>query len=538
MSLLSVVLKVRRRKTLGYAVAILTSALALWVRMQLGPNFEGFPYLTFFPAVLFTALVGGLGPGLIAAILSGLLAQYFLIPPIHSLEIRGISEWIAMGLYGAIAASMVGLVHGITLAYEAHRSAEQRLAEVNAALEQRVVERTAELRAEVEERLAAESQVRQLQKMDAVGQLTGGVAHDFNNMLAIVIGSLELAKVRAEVQPDERITRYINAAQEGAQRAALLTARLMAFARQQPLAPQAVDVNKLVQGMSELLRRTLGEPIRIEAHLATRIWHCFADVSQLENALVNLCINARDAMPGGGRLTIETANVELGAEGRQRTGLPAGQYVQIVVADSGTGMSPGTVEKAFDPFYTTKGVGKGTGLGLSQVYGYLRQSGGTALIRSEVGVGTAIELYLPRFVGQSDHEGPGPSPDRPARATEGHVVLVVEDEPQVRQMAVDALAELGYDALPAASADEALAHLQQRARIDLLLTDVMMPGVSGPALAAQASTLRPGMKVLYMSGFAPELLAGTHLSAGVKLLPKPFTISQLAAKVSEAITRP
>jgi len=384
-----------------------------------------------------------------------------------------------------------------------------------------------------QQRLAeAEDALRQAQKMEAVGQLTGGIAHDFNNMLAVVIGSLDLLGRRLD-QDDTRSHRYVDAAQEGARRAATLTQRLLAFSRQQPLKPEAVDANKLVAGMSDLLRHSIGGDVRLETVLAGGLWRVHADPNQLENVILNLAINARDAMPNGGRVTIETANCHLDARYvNAHLGIPEGQYVMIAVTDTGTGMPPEVVAKAFDPFFTTKEVGKGTGLGLSQVYGFVKQSGGHVKIYSEPGEGTTIKVYLPRLVGARDVApeeklfGDLPLGER------DEVVLVVEDEPAVRQFSVDALTELGYRVVEADGAAKALQLLDAHPEITLMFTDIVMPEVNGAKLSEQARSRRPDLKVLFTTGYTRNAVVHNGvLDAGVQLIGKPYTIEELAARV-------
>ncbi len=393
------------------------------------------------------------------------------------------------------------------------------------------------LRREIDAREIAEGQVRQMQKMESIGQLTGGIAHDFNNMLAIVIGSLDLAKRRIEADPD-RAGKCIDNAREGAERAAALTARLLAFSRQQPLAPVALDANRLVGGMSELLRRTLGEQVAVETVLAGGLWRTYSDPGQLENAILNLAVNARDAMADGGKLTIETNNAHLDdAYARAQNEVEPGQYVSICVSDTGTGMSSATIERAFDPFFTTKEVGKGTGLGLSQVFGFVKQSGGHVAIYSEPGEGTTVKLYLPRFAGAAAAaveraEAPLPLPE--GRADE--IILVVEDEQRVRHFSVDALRELGYTAISAGNAAEALTLLSDNPAISLLFTDIVMPEMNGRRLADEARARRPELKILYTTGYTRNAVVHNGmLDAGVAFLPKPFTIAQLAIKVREVL---
>jgi nitrogen-specific signal transduction histidine kinase/CheY-like chemotaxis protein len=392
----------------------------------------------------------------------------------------------------------------------------------------------AELKAEGGHRFAAEAQVRQMQKTEALGQLTGGIAHDFNNMLSVIVGSLDLARRRMTTDVP-RAQDYMDQALDAAQRAASLTARLLAFARAQPLSPAACDPNTLVGGMSEILRQTLGEETRLETVLAGGLWGVFIDPSQLENGILNLCVNARDAMPSGGRLTIDTSNAHLDeAYAVDHPDVTAGQYVVISVTDTGEGMSAEVAERAYDPFYTTKPVGRGTGLGLSQVYGFMKQSGGHVKIYSEVGRGTTIKLYLPRWMGAAAAAvGARRSPER-MNARGDEVVLVAEDDPRVRAITVSALEEFGYIVLQAADGAEALALLDDT--VDLLFTDVVMPGMDGPQLAEEALRRRPTLKVLYTTGYARNAVVhnGT-LAGGLPVLPKPFTMDQLAAKVAEVL---
>ncbi|HVJ41827.1 MAG TPA: ATP-binding protein [Dongiaceae bacterium] len=394
-----------------------------------------------------------------------------------------------------------------------------------------------ELRAEIDQREKAEGQIRQMQKLDAIGQLTGGLAHDFNNMLSIVIGSLSMMK-RRMARGEFDIERYIDTALEGAQRAATLTQRLLAFARQQPLAPQTIDANRFVSGMSDLLRRTLTEAVQVETVLAGGLWKTRADPSQLESAVLNLAVNARDAMPNGGRLTIETANASLGDEYSRRHGeIPSGQYVLIAVTDTGSGMPPEIAAKAFEPFFTTKQTGRGTGLGLSQVYGFVRQSGGHVKIYSELGQGTTVKIYLPRFYGVSEEGEVSVATTIAAfggAATE--VILVVEDEETVRQLSVDALTELGYTVVQADGADSALKVVNERADISLLFTDIVMPGRNGRQLADEVAKIRPELKVLFTTGYTRNAVVHNGiLDAGVRMLGKPFSVEQLARSIREAL---
>lgn len=395
----------------------------------------------------------------------------------------------------------------------------------------------ASLREEMASRRAAEDQLRQMQRMEAVGQLAGGIAHDFNNMLAVVISAVGLA-TRRLAKGDLDIAKYLDAAGDAANRAAGLTKRLLAFSRQQPLAPEPIDANKMVADMSELLRRTLGENVQLETVLAGGLWRIKADASQLENSVLNLAVNARDAMPDGGRITIETANAYLDdVYVSQDSGIAPGQYVLIAVTDTGTGMTPEVAAKAFDPFFTTKRVGQGTGLGLSQVYGFVRQSGGHIKIYSEIGQGTTLKLYLPRHFGTENVSVPaGDSAAKLLPARERELVLVVEDEERVRALAVDALHEIGYTTLSADCGKTALELLEAHPEVVLLFTDIVMPDMNGRKLADLALEIRPSLKVLYTTGFTRNAVVHNGiLDPGVRFIAKPFTLELLARKVREAI---
>lgn len=384
---------------------------------------------------------------------------------------------------------------------------------------------------EVDRRSKAEDQLRQIQKMEAVGQLTGGIAHDFNNMLAVIMGGLNLLQ-RKLSRGETDVQRFVDGALEGAQRAANLTQRLLAFSRQQPLSPEPLNANKLVASMTELLARTLGEPITVETVLSAGLWRIKADPGQLENAILNLSVNARDAMPGGGRLTIETANAYVDDAYAKEFAIDSGQYVLIAVADTGSGMSSDVMAKAFDPFFTTKDVGKGTGLGLSQVYGFVRQSGGHVKIYSELGIGTTVKIYLPRYYGEETAPATKPSAAALHRGQPSEVILVVEDEERVRALSIEALRELGYSVIAAGSPAEALRILETGPEISLLFTDVVMPGMSGGELADLARERLPDLKVLYTTGYTRNAIVHNGiLDAGTSLLTKPFSVDELATKV-------
>ncbi|OAI30787.1 histidine kinase [Methylosinus sp. R-45379] len=431
----------------------------------------------------------------------------------------------------ALAISITILIGAATIALLRGRldeiaSAQSELRDVNAALSTEAAQR---------EQLA--EQLRQSQKMEAIGQLTGGLAHDFNNMLAVVIGSVNLAKRRLATDPAETL-RYLDSALEGAEHAATLTHRLLAFSRRQPLAPEPIDPNKMVSSMAEMLRRTLGEDVRLEAVFAGGLWRAYADTSQLETTILNLALNARDAMPQGGKLTIETSNAYLDEEYAAReVGIPPGQYVLIAVTDTGTGMSRETVARAFDPFFTTKPAGRGTGLGLSQVYGFVRQSGGHVRIYSEQGLGTTVKLYLPRHHGPASATTTSATPARTApRSEKSETILIVEDDVRVRDLTADTLAELGYNVLAAESAAAALRQLEVNPNISLLFTDVVMPDTNGRKLAEEAWKRRPDLKILFTTGYTPNAVVHNGvLDPGVELIVKPYSIDRLARKVRDVL---
>jgi signal transduction histidine kinase/ActR/RegA family two-component response regulator len=466
-------------------------------------------------------------------------------------------RFVARPLEGlAIASRQIGQMQGpipvktslqeFVSVRDALSAAAEQVRSHNDLLEAKVAERTrelaqanAELTAQMAAREKAESQLRQMQKMEAVGQLTGGIAHDFNNMLSIVISSLNLLQRRLD-RGQTDIQRFVASAMEGANRAASLTNRLLAFSRQQPLAPEVLDANQLVAGMSELLQRTLGEAIKIETVLAAGLWKTYADAAQTENAILNLALNARDAMPEGGRLTIETANALLDEEyAATNDGTSPGQHVNISVSDTGVGMSAEVASSAFDPFFTTKKFGLGTGLGLSQVYGFVKQSNGHIKIYSEPDHGTTIKIYLPRYYGE---ETPKPvrRDMRPLLAGSAHeVILVVEDEDKLRHLAVDTLTELGYTVLAAGCAKDALELMEKHPEISLLFTDIVMPDMGGRKLADEALKRRPDMRVLYTTGFTRNAVVHNGvLDAGVNFIAKPFAMEELSAKVREALSNP
>ncbi len=387
-------------------------------------------------------------------------------------------------------------------------------------------------RAELE---SAQEALRQSQKMEAIGQLTGGIAHDFNNMLTGVIGSLDLMRRNIASGRMDRVDRYIDAATVSAQRAAALTSRLLAFGRRQSLDMKAMDVNALVAGMEELLFRTLGEQIELGTDLAPELWAASSDENQLESALLNLCINARDAMPNGGKLIIETTNTRLDERyTRDHPDVTPGDYVVLSVTDTGSGMAPTTMDKVFEPFFTTKPVGQGTGLGLSMVYGFARQSGGHVRIYSEVGQGTTVKLFLTRSLGGEALVAAMPSPETPRGS--GETVMVVEDDPSVRMIVTELLSEVGYGVLEATDADSAIPILQSNQRIDLLVSDVGLPGMNGRQLAEVARQSRPDLKILFITGYAQNAaVRAGFLADGMDMMTKPFAVDALATKIRDIL---
>lgn len=503
----------------AFAVSVALAAIAL--RLAIDPYVIGIQYITFFPAVMLVALVSGFYAGMVCVAVCVLGAWLVILPHWASLAVVEAGQVVSLLLFVVVATLTVVFIGAM-------RRAIQRYRELTRNMERLVSEKTSEL-------LKTQTMLAQAQKMEALGQLTGGLAHDFNNMLAVVLGNLDLMRRRlASGQTD--IIRYVDNATDGAQRAAQLTQRLLAFARHQPLSPAPTDVNKLTSGMSELLRRTLGERVIVECVLAGGLWRAQVDPGQLESAILNLAVNARDAMPNGGALTIETANAYLDEQYAARNqDVRPGQYVVIAVSDTGTGMSPETAARAIEPFFTTKVAGKGTGLGLSQVFGFTKQSSGHMAIYSEEWRGTTVRLYLPRAYGQAVAAGS----KQDAIAAEGvpmargaETVLVVEDDDHVRRMSVAALKELGYLVHEAPGGEAALDVLAKEPEVSLLFTDVVMPGMDGRKLAQAARELRPELKVLYTTGYTRNAIVhdGT-LDPDVALIVKPFTIDQLARKI-------
>jgi signal transduction histidine kinase len=410
---------------------------------------------------------------------------------------------------------------------------DQKNAEV--LLEQRLEQRTAEQRAQADALAQAEEQLRQAQKMEAVGQLTGGIAHDFNNLLQGITGALDRVQHRLASGRSGDVDRFLKAAVEAANRAAALTHRLLAFSRRQTLDPRPTDINRLISGMEDLIRRTMGPTIAVEVVGAGGLWPAKIDAPQLESALLNLCINARDAMPDGGKLTVETANKWLDDRAARERELPPGQYICVSVSDTGTGMTPEIVARAFDPFFTTKPLGQGTGLGLSMIYGFVRQSGGQVRVYSEVGKGTTMSLYFPRFMGTAEEVVS--AQEETVERGFGESVLIVDDDATVRMLVAEVLTEQRYHILEAIDGPSAVKILESPARIDLLITDVGLPGgMNGRQVADTARLLRKDLKVMFITGYAENAAIGNgHLDPGMAILTKPFAMSTLGNKVREML---
>jgi signal transduction histidine kinase/ActR/RegA family two-component response regulator len=445
---------------------------------------------------------------------------------------------IGLGAVGLAVLAWRAFIEGVAARREAEAAGWHALD-----LEQAVQSRTRELsdayerlKQEAGERAVAEAQLRQVQKMEAVGQLTGGIAHDFNNMLAVVVGGLDLARRKLHGSRRE-VEFHLDNAMEGATRAAALTRRLLAFARAEPLLPEAVAPAELVENMLELVDRAIGERITVHTRFADDVWHVWADPTQFENAILNLAVNARDAMGGRGDLGIQVDNVTLGEA--EAADLPAGDYVRVRVNDTGSGIAPEHLDRVFEPFFTTKQVGKGTGLGLSQIFGFARQSGGDVAIASALGQGTTVSIYLPRSAAAAEQASGRVPPairhaEPAARGGRAAAILVVEDDPRVSRSTVAALEELGYRPYPCASGKEALAMLRREAEIALVLTDVMMPEMTGTELAAEVKRRRPDMRILFVTGYVGEAGEAGDLS-GHGVLRKPFTVNALSAAVEAAL---
>lgn len=441
--------------------------------------------------------------------------RWTLLRAVPLLDVRGeIEEWF-------------GTASDVT----DRRQAEEQLRLLTETLEERVRERSAAL-------LLAEEKLRQSQKMEAVGQLTGGLAHDFNNLLTAITVGLELLQTRVEQGRYDRLERYVDMAQTSAARATALTQRLLAFSRRQTLAPSALEVDTLVQGMREIISRTLGPSISLQVLPAPQAWKVLVDAPQLENALLNLCLNARDAMPDGGELVISLHNRSLDQAAAQQLDLPPGDYVCLSVRDTGTGMSADVMSKVFEPFFTTKPIGQGTGLGLSMIYGFTRQSGGHVRIESEVGVGTTMALYLPRFDGEQASAETSDAAEQPSpAAVRSCSVLLVEDEPAIRSLICEVLSEAGYRVIETGEGSAAVERLRSSEAIDVLVTDVgLTGGLNGRQVADAGRQYRPGLPVLFVTGYAATAAVGAgQLDDGMEVLTKPFLAADLERRVARLL---
>jgi signal transduction histidine kinase/CheY-like chemotaxis protein len=477
----------------------------------------------------------------IAAAERTLLRQRMEQTQFFSAEADRLTDYLSwLGVLVGLGAIFLGLVSVQAVRQFAYA---KKLAETETeraeGLEEAVADRTRELieankalKAEAEEREAAEAQLRQVQKMEAVGQLTGGIAHDFNNMLAVVVGGIDLARRRLN-GPKREVLNHLNNAMEGATRAAALTRRLLSFARSEPLLPERVDSSELVSGMSDLLDRTLGERVQVEVDLAPDVWPIYVDPHQLENAIVNLAVNARDAMEGEGLMRITASNIVLAAN--EVGDIRAGEYVRIGVTDTGCGMTPEVMERAFEPFFTTKPVGKGTGLGLSQIFGFAHESGGEVGIESQIGKGTTVSVYLPRTVAAETKIRLHPAMQRVEDATvAGARILLVEDDPRVRSSTIEALQDLDYDPVACSSGAEAVGIFESQP-FDLVITDVIMPEMTGPELIKHLKQSHDDFAVLFVTGYVGEGETGDLV--GYELLRKPFTVGALANAVAVALSR-
>ena len=645
--------KVRSGSVAAYLIATVLVAAATFLRLLLGDVLVGVPFLTFFPAIVLAACIGGLGPGILATTLSAIGAWIILIPPYWNLAIASASDIVALVFFLVISLILCLIIFGFQVAVSRLREARARERAAANELEHQVEQRTAELQAsearlrtifetsyiyqglmtidgvlldanatsltgiksslgdvvgrpfwdtpwftgtpgmpeivrnailavadgktirqeiainlpeggwrwfdfamrplrgedgritaivpeavEITDRHRAEEVLRQSQKMDAIGKLTGGIAHDFNNLLTGVVGNLDLMKTRVAEGRVNELDRYIVAALGAAERAASLTHRLLSFARQQTLDPKPTNLNRLIAPIEELVRRSVGPGITVEVVGAVGLWSTFIDQNQFENALLNLSINARDAMPQGGRLTIETANKWLDEHAARERDMSPGQFVSLSVSDTGAGMTAEVISRAFDPFFTTKPFGQGTGLGLSMVYGFARQSGGQARIYSEPGKGTTVSLYLPRHFGEEAKTAlPDEAIEMP-RAQQGETVLIVDDEPSVRALIEEVLNELGYISIQAKDGTGGLRVLESGRRIDLLITDIGLPGgINGRQLADAALAVRPALKILFITGYAENAVVGNgHLEPGMHLLSKPFRMDILADRIRSIIS--
>ncbi len=529
----------RRNSMLGYVFALVTVGIAFVLRLAADEYLDPFPYLLFVLPILISAFLGGIGPGLLSLVLSAALVQYHIdwdhsdgaFTAVHMVRLAG---FIFTGLV------IIGSIDGMLRVLREKAELETELLEFRASFDRQVEERTDQLKFEMSEQVSAQTQMREIQKIETIGQLTGGLAHDFNNMLAVIIGSLDIAERRLARGETAEIGTLIGNARDGAKRAAALTSRLLAFSRRQALRPEMLDTARQLEKVVELFTRNLAPDVTLDLKMADGLWPVFADRGQLEQALLNLALNAGDAMPDGGLLTVSAENAELDAAYlKANPEVRPGQYVRISVTDTGSGMAPEVLERVFDPFYTTKGPGNGAGLGLSQVFGWIKQTGGHIRLQSAPGTGTTVSLYLPRHMGKlSDLTSSVPQGEPVSDRLRDEVVLVVEDEENVRHMTVEALREIGFTVIEASGGRDALQQIPHHARIDLLFTDVVMPDMNGKLVADAVRDRFPGIKVIFTTGYTRNAIVqnGT-VEPGINLLLKPFTLEQLSAKISEILRR-
>lgn len=512
------------RRWLGYLVGCAGVFVAFLVRLALGEMALRFPFVIFLPAVVVATFLGGLLPGIVTAFGAGLVVDFTLLPPLGSLAVRWPEGWIALFFYGLTALIDILFIHATRMAFLRAEAADRRLRHLNATLEDRVAERTALLEQQENERIEAETQLRQMQKMEAVGQLTGGVAHDFNNLLTVIKSSAELL-ARPAISEEKR-SRYVAAISETADRAARLTSQLLAFARRQPLIPTLFGVEEKVADVLQMLRTIVGSNVEIVFEPPVgRSTLVDADLNQFETALVNMAVNARDAMPQGGRIVI---GVEPASEipATRKHEAAVGDYVTVSVTDTGIGMEADTLGRIFEPFYTTKEVGKGTGLGLSQVYGFAKQSSGEVIAESVAGVGSTFTIYLPRATTLAPLETPATEEHSADDQSPGGCILLVEDNKMVGEFAAQLLEDFGYGVVWVANGQAALDALGEHPdRFDIVFTDVVMPGISGLELAIELSRSRPDLPVVLTSGYSQVLATqGAH---GFELLQKPYSATKL-----------
>ncbi|MDR3504667.1 MAG: ATP-binding protein [Acidocella sp.] len=523
----NLLLRLRERAWAGYSIAICTCLLALAIRLAIG-HLVSAPFFTFVPAIILSTLAGGFGPGLLCSFLTAALVAHFL-PPLASYGIYWPSPRMMTLLFLVAAGLIVTLTELSMRASIRFARATEQLHTANEALEARIAARTAEL-------METEQQLRQARKMEALGHLCGGIAHDFSNLLTGITGSLDVLQLRLLEGRLDNLDRHITAARDAASRATRLTQRLLVFSRNHPLEPHVTDINFLITGMEELIAQAIGPGVVRRLEPAPDLHTTLVDPNQLEHALLNLCINASDAMPQGGTLTIATDNLTLSQPQATALDLPPGDYVTLAVTDTGTGMTPDVLARAFHPFFTTKPAGKGTGLGLSMLYGFARQSGGQVDIHSNPGDGTTVTLYLPRHDGAAKMP---PGTDNALPQPHNHQargrILIADDEASIRELVAEVLRDQGYTVEQAADARGALDLLRNGTPVNLLITDLRLPGMSGQELAAAARSMRPCLRILFMTGYAERAAIPFP---DTRILTKPFSMAALPPLVAEMLSTP